>query len=166
MLRRATVSMNAASVRWALFAGGKKTGLPETRREVRFGKIWVREEISVYVVMALLERLRVVIEEKADSGCSGVGTSESRADMLLFWSESVVRFGNRVIRERQSGMRDVKAFMSMTRVLTVTKRCLTCPGVDGLKEERLLAATDNELSEGNSTSTASSSIRLQSMPSI
>ncbi len=53
----------ASSVREAGDVELVKKGLFDTRRDVRFGKIWGREEMSVGVVIALCARLREVTEE-------------------------------------------------------------------------------------------------------
>lgn len=85
--------------------------------------------MSAGVVMALCERLRVLIEWQTGSACWDVEAREFNEEIWLCWSESVVRFGNTGSMKAQSGTMDEKAFVSMTRVCTVVKRRLIQLGV-------------------------------------
>ena len=73
------------------------------------------------------------------------------------------RFGKSGMRDTQSGARDEKAFMSMTRLLTVGNTRLAG---DEWKVERPLPAMDNRLSDGNRRSSVSPFVRLQRISNI
>ena len=111
-----------SSVRvWALVGELVKNGLPETRRKDRFGKMQGREDMNAGVAMALWERLSELIEVWTCIGSSDGDKSGEKVEIWLYWSETVVIFGNSTARGLQSGTSDVKKLLSNMRVLIVGK---------------------------------------------
>ena len=74
--------------------------------------------------------------------------------------------GKSGIREMQSGTRDVKEFVSISKVLTDAKTGSIDLDMGDWKVERRLPEIDSELRDGNSNSEEPSVARLQSMSNI
>ena len=78
--------------------------------------------------------------------------SGSKVETLLCSSEREVREGNKGSKDLQSGIKEVKALLSRTRLFNVPKLGNPNCALHQAKEERLFLAIDNFEREGNDIS--------------